>query len=449
MPESAHPIEAALARISEAVIIADASNSITFMNRAAEEMTSWSAADAVGEPLSQVFLLSSAVSGARRDLGLAVDSDPPRSITWRPAALVDKAGSHVPIEYSAAEVRDAGGRRAGVTLVFRDVMFRQEVEAALRRSEESALAHADALFEERERAQVTLNSIGDAVISTDFRGRVSYLNIVAQKMCGWTQAEAAGREIDEVFPLVETATSEPASCLSSRAIIENRRVGREAVCSLMRRDGAEIAVEDSAAPIHDRNGRVIGAVMVAHDVTVAREQTTRLARLALHDNLTNVPNRALFNERLAKAMIHARAQGHSVALLYVDLDRFKRINDTWGHAVGDQVLQTVAQRLLACVRSSDTVCRLGGDEFVVLLENVAHERDAGLCAETVIRSLNEPYQLGEQTVCMSASIGIAAFPGDTEEADSLLKCADQAMYEVKFNGRNGLAFFKGGGPVHS
>jgi diguanylate cyclase (GGDEF)-like protein len=209
----------------------------------------------------------------------------------------------------------------------------------------------------------------------------------------------------------------------------------------------EVAVEVSAAPIHDRIGGVIGAVMVAQDVTAARELSQKMARLALHDSLTDLPNRTLFSERLRSAIAAARANGCYAALLYVDLDQFKRINDSLGHAIGDQLLQAAARRLLGCVRSSDTVSRQGGDEFVVLLAAIAHVADAAACAENILSSLQSPYRIGEHELKLTASIGIAVFPNDAEEGETLLRCADVAMYQAKYDGRNSYRLFEVGSTI--
>ena len=211
---------------------------------------------------------------------------------------------------------------------------------------------------------------------------------------------------------------------------------------LVRGDGVELAVETSAAPIHDRLGGVIGAVMVAHDVTVARELSQKLARLALHDSLTDVPNRTLLSDRLDQAVMRVHRTGTSVAILFIDLDRFKHINDTLGHAVGDELLRSVAQRLQSCVRSSDTVSRQGGDEFLVLLSDVTQPHDAALCAEKIIAALDAPHHIGGHDLRITASIGIATYPGDASDAEQLLRNADFAMYQAKYSGRNNYQFFK-------
>jgi diguanylate cyclase (GGDEF)-like protein/PAS domain S-box-containing protein len=430
-------LDIALATVVDAVIGTDAHDHITCFNPAAESMTGWRSSEALGKSLTQVFFLID------QENDKVIDSPLDRvkllhaaTAAMTHAAVVNRRGLQVEIEYTAVAMRDARGRFAGAVIVSR--ARRQTAEIALQTTNESLLANADALFEEKERAQVTLNSIGDAVISTNFSGRVSYLNIVAEKMTGWVQLDASGSAVDEIFRLVDTTTHETIPCPTAQAIIENRRISLEAGCALIRRDGEEIAVEVSAAPIHDRHGGVIGAVMVAHDVTAARELSMKLARLALHDSLTDLPNRTLFSDRLSQATTNAHGYA---ALLYVDLDRFKHINDSLGHAIGDKLLQTVARRLLGCVRSTDTVSRQGGDEFVVLLPDIVHIKDAVTCAEKVLGALEAPYQIGEHELRLSASIGVAIFPDDAREAEALLRCADFAMYQAKYHGRNNYKLF--------
>src|ERR1017187_5113108 len=230
----------------------------------------------------------------------------------------------------------------------------------------------EVLFTEKERAQVTLNSIGDAVLCTDISGNVTYLNVVAENMTGWSRKEAVGHPLRDVFQIIDGATHKPSPNPMESAIQQNRTVGLTANCILVRRDGYECAIEDSAAPIHDRDGQVTGAVIVFHDVSMARSIVLQMSHLAQHDVLTDLPNRLLLNDRLTQAISLARRNHHQLAVLFVDLDGFKHINDSLGHAIGDKLLQSVAARLSACVRKSDTVSRQGGDEFVILLSEVTH-----------------------------------------------------------------------------
>jgi diguanylate cyclase (GGDEF)-like protein/PAS domain S-box-containing protein len=312
---------------------------------------------------------------------------------------------------------------------------------ALRSMVERA-AFAEALFEEKERAQVTLNSIGDAVISTDVSGHVTYLNIVAESLTGWSREEAAGRPVEEVFSIIDAATREAVQNPMAAAIRENKTLGLTPNCVLIRRDGVETEIEDSVAPIHDRQGQVTGAVMVFHDVNTARTLPLRMSYLAQHDSLTDLPNRILFSDRLTHAMAVAHRHGKKLAVLYLDVDRFKHINDSLGHAIGDRLLQSVAQRLLACVRSSDTVSRQGGDEFVILLSELTHAQDAAVSADKILQALSTPHHIDEHNLHLTVSIGIVTYPDDGTEAETLMQKADFAMYDAKDNGRNNYQFFK-------
>jgi diguanylate cyclase (GGDEF)-like protein/PAS domain S-box-containing protein len=303
-------------------------------------------------------------------------------------------------------------------------------------------ANAEALFEEKERAQVTLNSIGDAVISIDVGGRVVYLNAVAETMTGWSVHEAAGRPLEEVFRIADAATRESAQNPMRLAILENKTVALASNCVLIRRDGTEAAIEDSAAPIHDRRGQVTGAVMVFRDVSMTRALSLKMAHMAQHDSLTDLPNRTLLNDRLTQALALAHRHQKMLALLFLDLDRFKGINDSLGHAIGDRLLQSVAERLLACVRSSDTVSRQGGDEFVILLAEVNQPADAAFTAEKILLALSMPHHIDQQELHLAASIGVVTYPNDGLEAKTLLSHADLAMYRAKDSGRNTYQFFE-------
>ena len=300
----------------------------------------------------------------------------------------------------------------------------------------------DALYAEKERAQVTLNSIGDAVLSIDISGNVSYLNLVAEKMTGWSREEAAGRALAEVFKIVDGATRQTAPDPMDMAIKQNRTVGTTVNCVLIRRDGSESAIEDSAAPIHDRAGQVIGAVIVFHDVSVAREMSLQMTHLAQHDFLTDLPNRLLLNDRITQSIALAGRQNRPIAVLFLDLDRFKYINDSLGHRVGDKLLQSVSKRLLAGVRGSDTVSRQGGDEFVVLLSEITYPGDAATSAKKILLSVSAPHSIEEHDLHIDGSIGISVYPEDGEDAETLIKNADAAMYHVKEKGRNNFQFFK-------
>ncbi|WAC43432.1 EAL domain-containing protein [Pseudomonas sp. SL4(2022)] len=300
----------------------------------------------------------------------------------------------------------------------------------------------EALFVEKTRLAITLNSISDAVIGTDLHGQVDYLNAAAERMTGWQLADAQKQPIERIMCLVHSKTREPVANPVVKVLQDNTCKLLAAGTLLIRRDGSESTIEDSAAPIHDSAGRLKGAVMVFHDITAAHAMTEKMTHLAQHDSLTNLPNRALLNDRIGQAIALAERHNGQLALLFLDLDNFKHINDSLGHSVGDQLLQAVALRLSDCVRGSDTVSRLGGDEFVVLLGESHSAEDAARTAEKILEALASTYVIADQQLHISASIGISTYPNDAENAPDLIRTADTAMYQAKEEGRNNYQFFR-------
>jgi diguanylate cyclase (GGDEF)-like protein/PAS domain S-box-containing protein len=303
-------------------------------------------------------------------------------------------------------------------------------------------AMEEALFAEKERAQITLNCIGDAVICTDATGNITYLNLVAEKMTGWSRQEAGGRPMAEVFRIMDATSRETTPDPMEAAFGQDRTVHLPSNCILIRRDGFEIPIEDSVSPIHDREGEATGAVIVFHDVSAARAMALEIVHSAQHDFLTGLPNRLLLNDRLGQAIAFARRHTKKVAVLFLDLDGFKHINDSLGHPIGDKLLQSIAKRLVDCVRGSDTVSRQGGDEFVVLLSEVEQSEDAAITAVRMLRAVAEAHSIGQHDLHVTTSIGVSVYPDDGQDAETLIKNADTAMYQAKENGRQGYQFFK-------
>jgi len=299
----------------------------------------------------------------------------------------------------------------------------------------------EALYCEQERAHVTLNSIGDAVISADLSGQVTYLNSIAESMTGWSSVDAVGRDLTDVFHTIDSATHLDVPNSTAAAIRADRIVTVTPHSTLIRRDGIEVSIEESSAPIHDRRGLVTGTIMVCHDVSDARSLSLRMAYLAQHDELTNLPNRGLLNERLSHDITLAKRNRGRLAVLFLDLDRFKHVNDTLGHLIGDQLLQSVSKRLLGCVRDSDTVSRQGGDEFVVLLSALPNADDAAVGAQKILSTLSAPHLIEGNELHLTVSVGISTYPEDGADAEALMKSADMAMYHAKETGRNNYQFF--------
>jgi diguanylate cyclase (GGDEF)-like protein/PAS domain S-box-containing protein len=300
----------------------------------------------------------------------------------------------------------------------------------------------DALFVEKERAQVTLNSIGDGVACTDVSGNITFLNLVAERMTGCLWQDAKGRPMTEVFQILDAGTREPIPSLTEIAVGQPQAARPPSDCILVRRDGLEISIEDSVAPIHNREGQATGAVIVFRDVSVAREMARQMAHSAEHDFLTGLPNRMLLNDRVSQAITMAPRHGKRVAVLFLDLDGFKHINDSLGHPTGDKLLQSIAKRLVACVRGSDTVSRQGGDEFVVLLSEVEQAEDAAITARRMLQTVAEAHSIDGHDLHVTTSIGVSVYPDDGRDAEALVKNADTAMYQAKENGRQSYQFFK-------
>jgi diguanylate cyclase (GGDEF)-like protein/PAS domain S-box-containing protein len=355
------------------------------------------------------------------------------------------AAPHVPLvvltglddESLAAEALQEGAQ---------DYLIKGQIEArgflrSLRYAVERKIME-EALFVEKERAQVTLNSIGDAVACTDIAGNITFLNLVAEKMTGISREEAAGRPMAEVLRILDAASRETVANPMALAVGKNRTVHLPLNCVLVRRDGFEIPIEDSVSPIHNREGEATGAVIVFRDVSVAQAMALQMAHSAQHDFLTGLPNRMLLNDRVSQAIVLAHRHMKKVAVLFLDLDGFKHINDSLGHPIGDKLLQSIAKRLVDCGRSSDTVSRQGGDEFVVLLSEVEQSDDAASTARRMLQAIAEPHSIGQHDLHVTASIGLSIYPDDGLDAETLIKNADTAMYQAKENGHQSYQFFK-------
>ena len=356
-----------------------------------------------------------------------------------------RASPHIPM-LVLSHLRDEDVARLAVQHGAQDYLLAERLDhSSLSKALNNMLerwAYVEASFLERERAQVTLNSIGDAVISTDIAGNVTYLNPVAESMTGWSPQEACGRPLQDVLRIIDGDSREPALNPLAMAILQNKTVGLSPNCVLIRRDGYESAIEDTAAPIHDRRGQVTGAVIVFHDVSVARAMSLKMSYLAQHDFLTGLPNRLLLNDRLTQAIVAARRHRTSLAVLFVDVDHFKHINDSLGHTVGDQLLKSIARRLVSCVRTSDTVSRHGGDEFVVLLSEVGRAEGAALSADKILAALSAAHHIDNQDLRVTVSAGIGVYPDNGTDAETLLKSADAALFHAKARGRNDYQFFR-------
>jgi len=315
--------------------------------------------------------------------------------------------------------------RTSLNLRFDKRELQSEVEQRRKVEEE--------LFQEKEQLQTTLRSIGEAVIIIDAEGLIQYLNPAAERLCGWRTQHALHRHVGEVFQSFDRDhrrnTTAMEDCLRSPGWIKKHNI-------LHCLGNDEYLAEETATALHDRHGKLAGVVGVLRDVTEELQRTELLAHAATHDALTGLPNRNLLKDRTEQAIVRAQRRHERFALLFLDLDRFKTINDNMGHTAGDNLLINVAQRLSECVRDEDTIARLGGDEFVVLLDGATKKKQINKVANKILRAFQKPFLLNTGPATVTASIGVSLYPEDGKDPDTLLDHADTAMYRAKELGRN-------------
>jgi diguanylate cyclase (GGDEF)-like protein/PAS domain S-box-containing protein len=283
--------------------------------------------------------------------------------------------------------------------------------------------------------EMILDAAANGICGIDNNGEISYINPAALKMLGYEHEDIKGRHCQEIFKLSLPGGELTEDCCPYLEQPEMDDTVAFDEARMLRKDGSLFPVDFRSTPIR-QGARLMGGVLVFQDVTERQEAAELIRYMANHDPLTNLPNRNYFRRRLPQAISLARRYGRILCLLFIDLDRFKPINDQFGHGVGDIVLVQVADRLRGNLRTSDSVCRLGGDEFVILLESTETLEGATLVAQKAIESLNEPIEVGDHICFIGASIGISVFPNDCHDAETMLRHADIAMYEAKKKGRN-------------
>jgi len=324
------------------------------------------------------------------------------------------------------------------------IWMRRMAEVGLRRVLRQSLERKtmdEALFTEKERAQVTLNSIGDAVICTDLAGNITYLNVVAEKMTGWSWQEAVGRPTSEVFRILNATNRETTPDLMNRIVDKDGVARLPPNCILIRRDGFEISIEDSVAPIHDRQGQVAGAVVVFRDVSMTLALARQAAHSAEHDFLTGLPKSdALAGPREPGDRLCDAAQQTCCRVIPRSGRIQAQYNDSLGHAAGDRLLQSVAKRLSDCVRSSDTVSRQGGDEFVGSYRSSARRKTPPSRPKNVCSRCRKPIA-STSTTPRHDQHRCERYPKTAWMPRRLIDNADTAMYS---NGRHGYQFLQGG-----
>ena len=293
-----------------------------------------------------------------------------------------------------------------------------------------------ALAREKEHAEITLHSVGDAVIAADAQGKVSYLNPAAEQMTGWRSEEARGHPLSKIYRIINETTRKPLEHPAMLGVLDSPIVGLDKHTLLVSRSGKELAIEDTAAPIRNSDGQDVGAILVFRDVTEQRSMQNQLSWQASHDPLTGLVNRRELEVMLERLLASAKEQNKRHALLYLDLDQFKVINDTCGHVAGDELLRQVAGLMHPLIRDSDTLARLGGDEFGILLEGCSL-RQAEQIAHKLLQSLEEfRFAWQDKTFRVGVSIGLVGIHARSGTLSTVLSAADGACYMAKEKGRN-------------
>jgi len=327
----------------------------------------------------------------------------------------------------ALALRNKIGHFTGARVIIHDITQRKQAE--------------DALFQEKERLQITLHSIGDAVITTDVRGHVEFLNPTAEMLTSWSLDAAVGRPLEAIFHVVDEQTGKPVANPVRSCLRRGEIVGLGSHSLLVSRIGREFSIQDSAAPIRDKQRSVVGAVLVFQDVTEARKLAQQVAHQASHDPLTGLINRREFEKRLHRAFNSARLQAAEHALCFVDLDGFKIINDAAGHTAGDELLKQIASLLQRYGRSRDSLARIGGDEFCLLMENCSIDQALIVADRMVDAVRNYRFAWDGRIFNVGASAGLIGIDKNSDSVRQILTNADLSCYTAKDLGRNRVHVF--------
>jgi diguanylate cyclase (GGDEF)-like protein/PAS domain S-box-containing protein len=417
-------LQSAVINANDAIVIMDAGQedasdpSIVYVNEAFTQMSGYTPEEIAGKT-------PSCLRGPKSDPEQVAKIR--RALSRRQPLRVElinyrKDGIEYWVELNSVPVTDAQGNFTHWVSVQRDITERKRMEQAL--------------FEEKELAQVTLQSIGDGVIATDAGARISELNPAAERLTGWKATEAKGKPLTKVFRIVSETTRVPVENTAETALRENRVVDMVNHCVLIARNGHEFAIDHTAAPIHASDGRIVGAVLVFRDVTQVRSQARQLSWQATHDPLTGLINRREFNSQLEAAVASAQNESQQHILLYLDLDKFKTVNDTSGHIAGDELLRQVTALFKSKIRKTDILARLGGDEFAVLLYHCPEEIGLQI-AEALLHSVGAfRFAWQDKTFSIGVSIGLVAIDASANSATAVLNAADAACYAAKDKGRH-------------
>ncbi|UJF23473.1 EAL domain-containing protein [Shewanella sp. OMA3-2] len=399
---------------------------VTDWNIEAEKTFGWSSQEAIGRKLAELIIPSSLAHSHQHGLEKFLSTGQGPMVGKRTElTAVDRNGIEFVVEITISALKSNG--HYSFTAFLHDISDRKRSEVAL--------------LAEKEWLRVTLSSIGDGVITTDTSGNVTFLNPVAEMMTGWSTEQAMGLPLVTVFQIINEITGEAAPNPVEEALLTQQVVELAENTVLIQRGGTQFSIEDSAAPIRDLQGNILGVVLVFHDVTQARAMAAELRFQAKHDSLTGLINRREFERRVERALQTSQLQDKTHTLLYLDLDQFKIVNDTCGHVAGDELLRQLTTLMQQKLRKRDTFARLGGDEFGVLLEDCVTE-PAKVVAEQLRQTVADfRFVWLDKAFPVGVSIGLVTFSNDIRLLSDILRMADVACYAAKEKGRNRIQVY--------
>jgi diguanylate cyclase (GGDEF)-like protein/PAS domain S-box-containing protein len=405
----------------DAIISKTLEGIITSWNAGAERIYGYSAQEAIGKPVS--MLVPSDRSDEipktleRLKLGEMVDHFETLRVT--------KSGKKIQVELTVSPIRDAMDKIVGASAIGRDISERKAAEKDLILME----GRYRGLLEAAPDAMVVVNQIGEIVL----------LNVQAERQFGYHRDELLGQKVKTIIP-DGFADRLIADSLRSKEDALAQQIGTGIDLIGRRKDGSEFPIEIMLSSSESAEGILVTAAI--RNVSTARAMSQQMTYSAQHDSLTNLPNRILLNDRITQAIAFAQRRAKKIAVLFLDLDGFKHVNDSLGHSLGDKLLQSIASRLVDCVRASDTVSRQGGDEFIVLISEVEQPENATILARRMLRAVTAVHSIDQHNLHITASIGVSVYPDDGLDAETLIKNADTAMYQAKADGRQNYKFFK-------
>jgi diguanylate cyclase (GGDEF)-like protein/PAS domain S-box-containing protein len=406
-----------------AIFLLDANGTIVTWNKASEKIKGYTAEEAIGQFLGVLYTDDDREKGhPSHNLRMAARNGTYQEETWRRK----KDGSLFWALVEIIAIKTPHGELTGFSKITRDITARKVL--------------LDQVAKEKQRAEVTLRAIGDAVISTDADGNVESLNPKAEQLTGWNVAEAMGRPFSDVFQVAHETTLHSQEHELTSMLKQGEIIAAKSPAVLVSRHGTQYAIEDAVAPIRLPDGRITGGVIVFRDVTQARQLLDAVTHQATHDALTGLVNRIEFEHRLERSLSRAQKFHSAGALLYMDLDQFKIINDTCGHDAGDTLLKQLSCLYRDQIRDRDTLARLGGDEFALIADHCTKDEAYSIACKILQSTREFQFMYADRAFKVGISIGLVTFDKDTCSVHEVVRQADGACYMAKERGRNQICF---------